>query len=228
MRRLFAIAFLITLFAAGCGGSSPAETTVGSDSDAAAIAATEVPAADDADSASDSDESGQMAEASDNSEVSADEPAEIDGVTVVPLGEARHVETPVEYSTSPGAGGDHHPGWQNCGFYTVEVPENQAVHSLEHGAVWVAYGDDVDAGELADLEALVGGSTHLLASPYPDLGSSFVLTAWGRQATIDSIGDPLFSEFLSTYMGRGPTTPEPGAPCDRAFGIPPEDTSTIA
>lgn len=223
MRRLIATALLIVLFAAGCGGSSPDEAAT--ESPTSAPAATEAPATADEPPA---EPEGQMAEASDNSEVAADEPAEIAGVTVVPLGEARHVETAVDYSTSPGAGGDHHPGWQNCGFYTVEVPETQAVHSLEHGAVWVAYGDGVDSGELADLEALVDGSTHLLASPYPGLGDSFVLTAWGRQATIDSISDPLFSEFLSTYMGRGPTTPEPGAPCDRAFGIPPEDTTTIA
>lgn len=218
MRTTLAACVITAILAVGCGG--------GSDSDSAsetspAPVATEVAAAEPADDSS-------MAEASDNSEVSGDVEAEIPGVTVIELGQAAHVDGDVEYSTSPGAGGDHNPGWQNCGFYTVEVPETQAVHSLEHGAVWVAYGPDVDIEELAVLEKMIDGSTHLLASPYPGLGDSFVLTAWGRQATIKTLGDRIFTDFLATYMGRGPTTPEPGAPCDGAFGLPPTDTSTIA
>lgn len=212
---------IAALLAVACGGSSDSDSAGESAASATETTpATEVPI-------DDTDES-SMSEASSNSEVSGDTEAEIPGVTVIELGPAAHVDGDVEYSTSPGAGGDHNPGWQNCGFYTVELPETQAVHSLEHGAVWVAYGPDADSEELAVLEKMIDGSTHLLASPYAGLDSAYVLTAWGRQASIDSLDDPLFTDFLATYMGRGPTTPEPGATCAGAYGIPPTDTTTIA
>lgn len=168
-----------------------------------------------------------MEESDNDNSIDATEEAEIDGVTVIPIGASGHVDGPVEYTQFPPAGGDHNPGWQNCGFYTVELPNEQAVHSLEHGAVWVAYSPDATSDELTNLETLVGGSTHLLASPYAGMEDTFTLTAWGRQATISSLSDPLFTEFVSTYMGSGPTTPEPGAVCSSAYGIPPTDTQTI-
>ena len=33
--------------------------------------------------------------------------------------------------------GEHNPVWQNCGFYNKPVRDESAVHSLEHGAVWI-------------------------------------------------------------------------------------------
>ncbi len=145
----------------------------------------------------------------------------IEGVRVVPAESRDHVETPVAYPTSPPAGGAHFPAWQNCGFYTVPVPDETAVHSLEHGAVWVTYRTDVPASELADLEALATGETHVLASPY-EQDPPFVVTAWERQLDLDSLEDPRFGRFLDAYLEQGP---EPGAVCSGAIGVPPEDAT---
>jgi hypothetical protein len=145
----------------------------------------------------------------------------IDGVRVVPAESRDHVETPVAYPTAPPAGGAHFPAWQNCGFYTVEVPDETAVHSLEHGAVWVTYRSDVDASELAGLEALATRETHVLATPY-EQASPFVVTAWEHQLDLDSLTDPRLEQFLAAYLEQGP---EPGAPCSGAIGVPPEDAT---
>lgn len=145
----------------------------------------------------------------------------IEGVRVVPAESRDHVETRVAYPTSPPAGGAHFPAWQNCGFYTVPVPDETAVHSLEHGAVWVTYRTDVPASELADLAALAAGETHLLASPY-EQDPPFVVTAWGHQLDLDSLEDPRFGRFLDAYLEQGP---ERGAVCSGAIGVPPEDAT---
>ena len=51
----------------------------------------------------------------------------------------QHTEGNVDYAQTPPAGGPHDPVWQNCGFYTEPVRDENAVHSLEHGAVWITY-----------------------------------------------------------------------------------------
>src|SRR5207248_375053 len=50
-----------------------------------------------------------------------------------------HVRTPVSYAQNPPVGGNHAALWQNCGFYSSPVANENAVHSLEHGAVWITY-----------------------------------------------------------------------------------------
>lgn len=143
----------------------------------------------------------------------------VDGVIEFDDQSQDHVQGCVDYPVSPPVGGAHNPIWSNCGFYTSAVPNEHAVHDLEHGAVWIAFGTDIDQATLDTIRAAAGKSTHILASPYPGLGSRIVLGAWGRQLTLDSVGDPRFEQFIDTYV-QEPQTPELGASCDRAMGTP--------
>lgn len=147
--------------------------------------------------------------------------AELSGVFTVPVDSSVHTTDPVTYITSPPAGGDHFPVWQTCGFYSVEVPNERAVHSMEHGAVWITYTSDVSASELAVIEDLAANNTHVLSSLFPDQETPIALTAWARQTRINSISDPIVQQFLNTYMEFGPTTPEPGEACSGGQGTPP-------
>jgi hypothetical protein len=159
--------------------------------------------------------------------IDEDEQAEVDGVTVVAVDRATHVSGTVDYPTAPPAGGDHAGAWQNCGFYTVEVTPELAVHSLEHGAVWITYRNDVDDATREGIEALAEQHAYVLAAPYPANPAPVVLTAWGRQVGIDSLDDPVVALFLDTYLEDGPTTPEPGAACSGAVGRPPDQPNTL-
>ena len=48
----------------------------------------------------------------------------------------RNLEGPTSYEQDPPTNRGHSPSWQNCGFYSFPVQNENAVHSLEHGAVW--------------------------------------------------------------------------------------------
>jgi hypothetical protein len=122
-----------------------------------------------------------------------------------------HTEDPVDYPTYPPMGGDHFPVWINCGFYDTAVSDEAAVHSLEHGAIWIAYDPDATP-DLDALQALAEGDSHLLVAPYPDLRAPFVVTAWGRQLDLESLDDPRFAAFSDAYLRAG-DAPEPGATC---------------
>lgn len=164
---------------------------------------------------------------SENSQLLSEEllPGEnpIAGVMVIPVLSAEHVEYDVQYSVSPPAGGPHFGIWQNCGFYTSELLDELAVHSMEHGAVWITYRADIPGDELDSLERLAQRNNYLLVSPYQQQPSPIVLTAWGRQLRLESIDDPRFVEFLETYVAVGPTTPEPGSVCFGGIGIAPDE-----
>ena len=117
----------------------------------------------------------------------------------------------------PPTGGTHNPNWQNCGIYTSPIDNSAAVHSLEHGAVWLAYRPDLPPEQVAKLQDMVRGNGYGLMSPYPGLESAVVMSAWGKQLTIDSLPDERIEEFLGRYLGRGP---EPGASCSGGIGQP--------
>ncbi|MEU0721782.1 DUF3105 domain-containing protein [Streptomyces lavendulocolor] len=125
-----------------------------------------------------------------------------------------HVDKTVDYPMSPPVGGDHAPVWQDCNgnVYDKEIQKENAVHSLEHGAVWVTYNDKATSADVASLKTKVSKTPYTLMSPYKDQPSPITLSAWGHQLKVDKASDPRVGEFLDKYV-QGPQTPEPGAAC---------------
>ena len=132
-----------------------------------------------------------------------------------------HTTEPQNYPQSPPVGGDHNPVWQNCGVYDQPIKNENAVHSLEHGAVWLAYNPDLPADQVVIVAAFATNQTHVLVSPYPGLaeGEAVVATAWGVQLRLDAVTDPRLAEFVAKYQ-EGPQTPELGVPCSGGTGDP--------
>ncbi|MGW7786354.1 DUF3105 domain-containing protein [Streptomyces tricolor] len=125
-----------------------------------------------------------------------------------------HVDKKVDYPMTPPAGGNHSPVWQNCNgnVYTRPIQNENAVHSMEHGAVWVTYNDKAADADVKALAAKVAKTPYTLMSP--DLGqvSPITLTAWGHQLNVTKQSDPRVAQFLDKYV-QGAQTPEPGAAC---------------
>ncbi len=129
-------------------------------------------------------------------------------------GAGQHTRGTVDYEQSPPVGGEHNPTWQNQGFYENPVPNERAVHLLEHGAVWITYSPDLSQEEKDELRSIVEDQNCLMASPYEDLpeGTPVVASAWNHQLELDGVDDPDLERFISAYR-QGPQTPEPGARC---------------
>ncbi|WP_327356567.1 DUF3105 domain-containing protein [Streptomyces sp. NBC_01304] len=125
-----------------------------------------------------------------------------------------HVQNVGKYPMTPPVGGDHDQAWMNCNgdVYKQPIPDKHAVHSLEHGAVWVTYNDKAPAGEVKKLEALVAATPYSLMSPIKEQKGAIMLSAWGKQVTVDSAKDPRVETFFAKYV-QGKQTPEPGAAC---------------
>ncbi len=141
------------------------------------------------------------------------------GVEYFDVADASHTEDPVEYLQDPPVGGPHHPQWLNCGFYSEPVPNEHAVHSLEHGVVWITY--DVGFATGVELAALRDFATEdkVLVSPYPGLFEfPVVASVWGAQMRFASALDPELRQFIDAL--KDVTAPEPGAPCEGGVGTP--------
>lgn len=155
--------------------------------------------------------------------VSSDE--EIEGVVVFSDPGKDHQNGKIDYPQDPPPGGKHSDAWQNCGIYDQLIPTESVVHSLEHGAVWIAYQPDLPADQVETLRNLVRqeqqtrGEPLLLLAPKPELEAPIVATAWQAQLQLDNAADERLPLFLSRYQ-NGPFAPEPGAPCTQGVGQP--------
>jgi hypothetical protein len=121
-----------------------------------------------------------------------------------------HTTDPVIYDQDPPVGGAHHPQWLQCRAYDQPVPNEMAVHTLEHGAVWIAYRPDLDPADVRTLEGFTSRS-KVLVSPYPGLDDPVVLTAWATQLRLDAVDTDLIDQFYRAFVSR--TAPEPAGAC---------------
>lgn len=145
---------------------------------------------------------------------------EVEGVTVVDAAAANQHDDELQFASGgiPPMGGPHFSQWQNCGIYDEPIQTGNAIHSMEHGAVWITYDPALPAEDVAALEDMVRGEAYTLLSPYPDQASAIVLTVWDRQLEVDSVDDARVAEFIDRY--KQVSGPEAGAGCSNGVGVP--------
>jgi hypothetical protein len=139
------------------------------------------------------------------------------GVQTYEVTERNHVLTAVAYPQTPPVGGNHHPIWQNCGAYSTPIRNENAVHSMEHGAVWITYRPDLPEDQVDWLHQLANMQSYLLVSPYPGQAAPMILSAWEHQLYLDSIEDPRLGQFVRAFR-LGQQAPERGGPCTGGIG----------
>lgn len=152
------------------------------------------------------------------SESNQDPSTAIADVVVQEYPAALHVDATqrVAYDQSPPFGGPHDGTWATCTgiVYPEAIRTENAVHSLEHGAVWITYNpDDLSEDEVATLADKVDGETYTLMSPYPGLDTPVSLQSWGHQLKLDSVDDERIDQFVNALRLNRYAYPEVGASC---------------
>ena len=137
----------------------------------------------------------------------------------------------VNYDRFPPVGGPHDAEWADCNgdVYPTAVRNENMVHPLEHGAIWIAYNPaTIAAGDLDKLKALVTGKTYIYMSPYPNLDSPISVQAWAHQLKVTSASDVRIKQFITALQQNIYIAPEPGGSCDQPGFLaspPPFDAS---
>jgi len=136
---------------------------------------------------------------------------EIPGVVVERAAGRNHRQGKIDYQKHPPSGGDHNPLPVTCGFYDQQPPDEFAVHSLEHGAVWIAFSPSLSAQDIAVLREFAT-LDHVLVTPYDGMSVPITLVAWERRLEVQSASDPRIKQFVDGFR-NGPTAPERGSAC---------------
>lgn len=132
------------------------------------------------------------------------------------------------YEIEPPAGGDHLSQWQTCTgiVYDAPIENGNAVHSLEHGAVWLTYDPEaLSEDEIAALAEKIEGRDYSFMSPYPGQGSAVSLQAWGTQIQTDDPSDSKIDEFLNFAIQNSDNLAEMNATCSGGVSTTVADTA---
>jgi len=117
---------------------------------------------------------------------------------------SNHQQGALKYAQSPPVAGPHNPRWQNCtgDVYSAPIASEHAVHSMEHGAIWITYRPDLPKDQVDKLAGKVRGRDRMMLSPYPNLDAAVSIQAWGYQLKLPSANDPRVNEFIKALRGK--------------------------
>ena len=131
-----------------------------------------------------------------------------------------------EWNTDPPTNGPHYGGnaatgdsgtviW---GAYTEPLQLARVIHNLEHGGVYIFYGDEVPDSAVEQLRAFYEDHrSGTLLAPLPRLGDQIAMGAWwaegaaakGYLAKCKAFDEKAFAAFFDAFQFRGPERFDP-------------------
>lgn len=123
--------------------------------------------------------------------------------------EARHI-TPgsalPEYSSNPPTSGAHYAQTARSGFREEVIPDQNIIHNLEHGDIWISYRPGISDAAKEELKQF--GAAKVIITPREANETDIALAAWGRLDTFNLEDDALpierIEDFIKRYTNRGP------------------------
>ena len=121
------------------------------------------------------------------------------------------------YNSNPPTSGWHYEKWADKGVYKNQLPDEQLIHNLEHGYIWISYNPDANPEIIKQLEDFYGLGNKIIVEPRKENDKLIALAAWNWLDTFDLVsGDSLsddelkrIGDFIDEYINQGP---EPNAP----------------
>lgn len=108
------------------------------------------------------------------------------------------------YSTNPPTSGPHYEQPAAWGVYDHELVDEQLVHNLEHGGIWISY-KDIDAETKAKIEDM--GKKYpqaVIVTPRSKNNAKIVLASWRRMLEMDVFDRDKVIEFITRNKNKSP------------------------
>ncbi|MDP4001251.1 MAG: DUF3105 domain-containing protein [bacterium] len=109
-----------------------------------------------------------------------------------------------EYNSNPPTSGSHYAQAAAWGFYDEELPDEQLIHSLEHGGIWISY-KDVDDQTKEYLNFIARkNSGSVIVTPRPENDTKISLASWGRLENLDEFDENKINNFIRSNKNKSP------------------------
>ncbi len=112
-----------------------------------------------------------------------------------------------EYNSNPPTSGSHYAQPANWGVYQTELPDEQVIHNLEHGGIWILYTGIDDATKSA-LEKIAKSNSKIIVTPRFKNDAPIVLASWGRLQKFQTLDEQAIRAFIEANRNK---SPEPSA-----------------
>ena len=140
------------------------------------------------------------------------------GIEVYPATTNHTVEGSIDYERHPPTNGDHDPLWQNCGFYEEPIEDRHAVHSMDHGVVWITYRPNLPMRQVKSLRPY-SKENYVIVSPYPGQDAPVIATSWRVQLELNGADAPRLKRFVDQFR-ISELAPLSGNRCTLGVGNP--------
>lgn len=109
------------------------------------------------------------------------------------------------YNSNPPTSGPHWASPAAWGVYDQALPDEQFIHNLEHGGIWISYKDPQDQDLVGKLKDIAGQYTiKVILTPRPQNDEKIAVAAWGRLLKLDQFDRGQILDFIKTYINKGP------------------------
>ncbi len=110
-----------------------------------------------------------------------------------------------EYNSNPPTSGSHYAKEAAWGVYQNELPDEQLIHNLEHGGIWISYKPDIDQEIKTELESI--GNRYkksVIVAPRVKNDSMIALASWGRLEKLDTFDEVEIINFIDANKNKSP------------------------
>lgn len=111
-----------------------------------------------------------------------------------------------QYTSNPPTSGPHYGQTARSGFREKAIADQNIIHNLEHGDVWIAYHPRVSDEIKKQLKEF--GAAKVIITPRETNDTDITLAAWGRLDAFNIENNALpaerVSDFIKRYTNKGP------------------------
>ncbi len=107
------------------------------------------------------------------------------------------------YNSNPPTSGWHYEESASWGVHEKELPDEQLIHNLEHGGIWISYTGIDDATKSA-LEKIARSESKVIIEPRAKNDTPIILASWGRLLKLENFDEQAIADFIKTNRNQAP------------------------
>ena len=109
------------------------------------------------------------------------------------------------YNSNPPTSGPHYVNPVPAGFYPQQLPDENLVHNLEHGHIWLSYRDQLDKDAIDLLSSIQRDNPQWVVVTYrPEDNNRVAAAAWQRLLVLNDLDEAQLRAFVQRYHNHAP------------------------